>query len=312
MSKFFRPIRWGFLIVVILILILIGTYIWFSVDGFIPSGNVQPADWLAFWGGFLAFFSSFILGAIAIWQNQQASLVNKRLLNLELKSKMGYLKLGYKPDYLNPNLEDNEDKYIVLQGKSIFVRNVGDDIIKIERLLFWSNIAEDFDSKSIEREIQKTIFSGDTAVLRVPTQRNSEAFEQNVRLIILVFMENSRGYKYKQLLYINQLHSTTQMNGQIKLLDSNEPHDDFIKFNDVLYEEFPNYQFDKIVESLEFYTSGQDDDPSGRISKEIGAIFEKMINYLKKEGITSSTQTHNEETKLIVRGAKIIYHDPIN
>ena len=237
-QPFFK--RFIFCSLIVSIVLLPITYLWFSVDGFIPSGNVEPADWLAFWGGFLAFFSSIVLGAIAISQNEQANKVNQRLLNLELKSKVGYLKLGQKPEeyygegYGDPDYQPIEDEYIVIQGTTIFVRNVGDDVIKIKKISFeWRN-QENPTPNYIEDMSSKMIFIGDTSTILIPTEIEGEEFASTVRLVMVVFMENSRGYEYKQKLFVNHFDKkASQMNARTEFLEIDEPHDTFSDYEKI-------------------------------------------------------------------------------
>lgn len=71
----------GFSISVILLLFLF-SYIWFAmIKGIFPAGdNLQKGDWLSFWGSFLSFAGSLILGIIAVWQNNRANELNERAI----------------------------------------------------------------------------------------------------------------------------------------------------------------------------------------------------------------------------------------
>ena len=65
---------------------------WFQIDGNISNGNgLQKNDWLGFFGNFLAFIGTVILGAVAVWQNkkanetaEQANDLSKKLLAIEI------------------------------------------------------------------------------------------------------------------------------------------------------------------------------------------------------------------------------------
>jgi hypothetical protein len=81
MKNFFNEYKWRLIIVFAVPLGV--SYIWFIYDGFIPIGNLDKSNWLSFWGSFLAFYGTFFLGIVAIWQNKQAGEQNKRLLDIE-------------------------------------------------------------------------------------------------------------------------------------------------------------------------------------------------------------------------------------
>lgn len=62
-------------------LILVGTYLWFIAQGIFPTGDsLTKSDWLAFWGGFLSFSGSVVLGVVAVWQNSKANETNEKML----------------------------------------------------------------------------------------------------------------------------------------------------------------------------------------------------------------------------------------
>ena len=61
--------------------LFIVTYACFAGKGVIPAGSkMEKSDWLAFWGGYLSFAGSLILGTIAIWQNDRANDANKKAI----------------------------------------------------------------------------------------------------------------------------------------------------------------------------------------------------------------------------------------
>jgi hypothetical protein len=82
MKTFFEEYKWWLIIVFVTPLVV--SYAWFTCDGFIPIGDINKSYWLTFWGGFLAFYGTFFLGLVTIWQNKQFSEQNKQLLNIEV------------------------------------------------------------------------------------------------------------------------------------------------------------------------------------------------------------------------------------
>lgn len=64
-----------------LLALMFGTYLWFIFQGGFPSGDgLEKKDWLAFWGSFLSFAGTTVLGAISVWQNNRANDVNKNAI----------------------------------------------------------------------------------------------------------------------------------------------------------------------------------------------------------------------------------------
>ena len=54
------------------VVIFIGVWLWFIVDGNIPTGTgLGKSDWLSFLGAFLTFIGTMFLGAVALWQTRK-------------------------------------------------------------------------------------------------------------------------------------------------------------------------------------------------------------------------------------------------
>jgi hypothetical protein len=81
MKGFFEEYKWW--LIIVLVVPIVVSYIWFTYNGFIPIGDIDKGNWLSFWGGFLAFYGTFFLGMVAIWQNKQSAEQNNRLLDIE-------------------------------------------------------------------------------------------------------------------------------------------------------------------------------------------------------------------------------------
>ena len=80
--KNFLKKYWSVILAAAIILTsLICTYLCFTTTSSFPTGeSLEKSDWLAFWGGYLSFAGSLILGTIAIWQNDRANEVNKKAI----------------------------------------------------------------------------------------------------------------------------------------------------------------------------------------------------------------------------------------
>ena len=70
-----------FFSILFIFLMIVGTHYWFTTSkGTISVGsNLEKADWLTFWGGFLGFLGTCLLGGLSIWQNYRLDRVNIRL-----------------------------------------------------------------------------------------------------------------------------------------------------------------------------------------------------------------------------------------
>ncbi len=69
-------------------------WLWFIIDGFIPTGNgIEKRDWLAFSGSYLSFLGTIALGALALWQNKKANDVNAKLAALQVATYSSFVDL---------------------------------------------------------------------------------------------------------------------------------------------------------------------------------------------------------------------------
>lgn len=73
--------KYGAKIFIALLSIFVITYLWFIFHGGLPTGeDLNKGDWLAFWGSFLSFGGSVVLGSVSVWQNIQANETNQRAI----------------------------------------------------------------------------------------------------------------------------------------------------------------------------------------------------------------------------------------
>lgn len=78
-------LRLLFLIILAISILFIPFTIWIFTKSnwVITTGtSLEKSDWLSFWGSFLSYLGTIILGLIALWQNYKLSEVNKRLVEL--------------------------------------------------------------------------------------------------------------------------------------------------------------------------------------------------------------------------------------
>lgn len=165
-----------------------------------------------FWTA-LVGIGTLLVAIVAVWQTKKANEMNRQLLNLELKSKVGYFKMVAVP-------APNEIKFC----------NVGDDSIKITKTLFYS---EAFEEHPLEYQIDNSkilIFPNDTRNIIFQSNRSKASLSKQLRLTIVLFMENMRGYEYKQVIYINKLKESAETTFDSKILEIHEPHDNTAEY----------------------------------------------------------------------------------
>lgn len=84
--------KYGIKLAIISGISLIGTYIWFVIPaGIFPAGDIRKEDWLAFWGSFLSFCGTIVLGVVAVWQNEKVHELNRRLFEAEAVKSRAYV-----------------------------------------------------------------------------------------------------------------------------------------------------------------------------------------------------------------------------
>lgn len=101
------------------------TYVWFVIGGIFPTGeNISKGDWLGFWGGYLSFAGATILGAIAVWQNNQANKTNqtaieenRRIYQISFENelrKAKYLAIIHAIEKVNKRWAEIEEEFLTL------------------------------------------------------------------------------------------------------------------------------------------------------------------------------------------------------
>lgn len=90
----------------VLILVLLSSYLWFVMPNFFPPGKgLNESDWLSFWGSFLSFSGTVVLGIVAWKQTikandiakksnevaKEAHNLSKKLVNIELEKLYPYI-----------------------------------------------------------------------------------------------------------------------------------------------------------------------------------------------------------------------------
>ena len=144
---------------------------------------------------------------MARWQAKKAIEQADKVINMELKSKVGIFK------YIN---FDNFGKFDLL--------NVGDDFIKVRKIIFYK--LNDADEE-VEMNISTQVFIGKSMSVTSPIHKNGQA--ESFKLSIVIFCENSRSYKYKQVLYVRKLGGA-EPEVETRILDMDENHEIFKRF----------------------------------------------------------------------------------
>ena len=101
----------------------------------ISKSEINIFDNPEFWYGYMAYLGTIVFAAVALWQNENANQTNKRIMNQQLRQKIGYFNLAENNDekriygkyaiYMRKGTEINVVKDVL----AISLKNVGEDII---------------------------------------------------------------------------------------------------------------------------------------------------------------------------------------
>ena len=102
-------------------------------------GNINIFDNPDFWYGYMAYFGTIVLAVVALWQNENANRTNKRIMNHQLRQKIGYFNLveatgvrrkinKYNDIYVQEKTSE-ETNDIVEECLVVDLQNVGEDIV---------------------------------------------------------------------------------------------------------------------------------------------------------------------------------------
>ena len=153
-----------------------------------------------FWYGYMAYFGTIVLAVVALWQNEIANQTNKRIMNQQLRQKIGYFNLAevtgekrnfnkYQDIYVreNPiNNSNNTEEYLV-----IGLKNVGEDIILNPKVV--SATINERDSKLLTTIT--AIYTNETIAFEFKNPKNTDEI-LNIELVIE--LKNTGGICYTQ------------------------------------------------------------------------------------------------------------------
>lgn len=199
-----KPIykKWWFWLIIVAVVIFVPIIINEAYKTTIISDSHKyrtvwnPADTLAYYGTALSFVGTVILGALAFWQNERANEVNRRLMELEKKSKRGYFvpEHNIKADgFPRPVARPH---YIEKQGISLIC--CGEDNVYVSKSVYVLN------GRSVENDYGIFVTTeGDFKKIFVPIELNDEERKlDELKIDIVLYLENSRAYRYTQTLYL--------------------------------------------------------------------------------------------------------------
>ncbi len=156
----------------------------------------DASDVLSYFGTALTFIGTIILGALALEQNEKAHEINKRLLELEKKSKRGYFvpEHNIKVDGLPRMI--SRTHYIEEHGISLVC--CGEDNVFVSKEICILN------GRKIENNHEIFVTTnGDFNKIFIPVELNDEErTSKNLNIDIVLHLENSRMYRYIQTLYL--------------------------------------------------------------------------------------------------------------
>ena len=102
-------------------------------------GNINIFDNPDFWYGYMAYFGTIVLAVVALWQNENANRTNKRIMNQQLRQKIGYFNLveatgirrkinKYNDIYVQEEICE-ETNSVVDECLVVDLQNIGEDIV---------------------------------------------------------------------------------------------------------------------------------------------------------------------------------------
>ncbi len=102
-------------------------------------GNINIFNNPDFWYSYMGYFGTIVLAVVALWQNENANIINKRIMNQQLRQKIGYFNLvetigerrrinKYKDIRIEEKTTDEQNNTIE-ENLIIDLKNVGEDIV---------------------------------------------------------------------------------------------------------------------------------------------------------------------------------------
>ena len=135
MQDFFKEYKWWLVTGFVLPFAVLS--VWFSCAGLNPICDADGGNWLSFWGGFFAFYGTFFLGLVAIWQNKQANEQSKRLLDIESsRHSCNVILESSDSDSKCIRLSNENDGYENTRDIRLCIVNHGDAILKKIQISF--------------------------------------------------------------------------------------------------------------------------------------------------------------------------------
>ena len=171
-----------------------------------------------FWYGYMAYFGTVSLAAVALWQNENANQTNKRMMEQQLHQKIGYftisqtdgpqrkinkfidIHVGQIYD-IHGNFEEDKEKVLV-----VGLENVGEDVV------FLNKITAEINNSAVIVPCQiGMVFMGET--FKGPIDNTENYKSDFLRINIILEMSNSASCNYKQKLYIEGKNNNSTPNG---------------------------------------------------------------------------------------------------
>jgi len=166
-----------------------------------------------FWFGYMAYFGTVALAIVAVWQTGTANELSNKLLNLELKSKMGYFDPQGIAQYEGHCWEE------------VILHNVGDDIAKIDKIHFLIRDASGnvrYETDLLDHT-KRTVFIDKKTYISIPNEHKIEGDIERRQVYMIVYIENSRGYQYKQVIDMIWNKGRDAVHSSTKIMELDEP-----------------------------------------------------------------------------------------
>ena len=172
-----------------------------------------------FWFGYMGYFGTVVLASVAVWQTNRANMqadkaneLSEKLLKIELKSRMGY----FDPRGIG-QYEGNCWEEVILY-------NVGDDVAMIYEIFFMikDSRGDERFKEEIRDHTKYTVFVNKKVYIPFPLERKIEPTLDSRQVFMIVYIKNSRGYRYKQVVDMMWSKSRDEVFSKVRIMELEE------------------------------------------------------------------------------------------
>lgn len=176
----------------------------------------------SFWYAYMTYFGTIVLASVALLQNENATLMNERIMRQQLRQKLGYFCLkenGSELRSLNKYQDIQVGQIYNAEGKldnslekmlSVVLRNIGEDLIIINsaQTMINGTVVDTPCSVGI-------VYKDDTIHFFIDNSKNFGA--QNLKIQIIFSLKNVSGIEYQQKIDIDCFNTGKTIQGTYRI-----------------------------------------------------------------------------------------------